>query len=584
MVNISLSEVIRPPQVSYASSVEETPELTRVINLPRRREVAPDAGALLTLTYARNPEACAMWSVICWLCGRPAARAPAPKGVMILSNAQAQCIADALDSETGNVGTLKVGEGKTPISYLIPIIAETQNCVLLVPGSLKKKTVENFKYLYTCFNGAPPHRICTYEELALKKNVDLLKELDPDYIIADECQALVNTNNAVTKRVARYGEYRAKENRNIKIIGLCANLWEGRRMGKYHHIMKWTLGDNMPLPVDRMETELWSRAVDADPGPLGRIMLGALRPLANKDADDKLDSVREWLGTRFKETPGIVCTYNPESPCRLELKRWEFTLGPKVKELLYGIYGGTLPDGTELVTDNEQIAAISQAPWGYYYKWRDPAPLEWLEARREWWKFIRETRRLGVFDTEDQIATEVRKGTFGECVPYLHWMYVKDDFKPVTVPVWVCTSTMQTILDNYSTDHVIFTGSRAIGFKLEEMGLEFFHSQGMSDRGNYIENVKGPRSIVASVTACHKGMNLQYNWSKLLFASLPNNNILEQAIGRVHRQGQEEELVTASFALPTEQHSNRLDALVTQARIDNLMHGDQKLAIGEWVE
>jgi len=612
----TLAEILAIAQTqnndTRAPEVRDTPELLRIATLERRTEYAPDAHTLLTSAFARDPKAVATFAVACWLAGRKSTAAPAPKNAMLLSPAQAQTLVDLYDYG-GAVAALKVGEGKTPVTFLAPAIAQTNgpNCVtiLLIPGRHRGKTQYHYEQLMQAWKPVPNHFIVSYQELALEANANLLVELatlrnpngspkmldgkpvlaDRILILADECQALRNTKNAATRRVARFGAKCAEENRALFMMLLSGTIFEGRGIAEYHHLLKWCIGPHrMPLPATQAEAVLWGRALDENSSE--PIQLGALKQFAAPDALDRRVSVRKWLGARIRETPGITVTDSPDSPASLTFSQWKPKLDSVILKALDEAENMRLPNGEEMDTDDEQLRSLSQLPWGFYMKWKNPAPPDWREARKEYWRFVRNIKAGGELDTELQIRNHIRKGTFGVVPEYDYWAEIGPTFEPETEVEWISDSVINQIIQNFGQGHVLWTWYRAIGFALEKRGFRFFREKMKDATGTFVEHVNGTtvdpgaQSIICSISACSDGINLQYQWSKFaVLATLSNHELAEQLIGRVHRQGQPEDTVEGVFAVPTHRYTHALDALKIKALASTHISGAQKVCLGDWI-
>jgi hypothetical protein len=597
----ALKEILagqKPSSDTRAPEVRDTDELKRVANLPRRSEYAPDAHTLLTKLFAQNPRAVATFAVACWLSGRKSTTAPAPENAMLLSPAQAQPLVDLYD-HGGAVAALKVGEGKTPVTFLAPAVVQADCTILIVPGSLKKKTSYHYAQLMKAWKPIPHHFIISYQELALEANANLLAELVAEsgigptgsvLIVADECQALRNTKNAATRRVARFGAACAAEHRPFFMLLLSGTVFEGRGIAEYHHILKWTLGvKNMPLPASQAEALLWGRALDEDSKE--PIMLGALNQFADRAALDRRESVRRWFGLRLRETPGVTVTDAPDSPASLLFSKWKPKLDAVIKQALDNAQQMMLPGGEEMDTDDEQIRSLAQLPWGFYMKWKYPAPPDWRERRKEWWKFVRNVKNGGALDTEFQIRKHVREGKMGVVPQYDDWIAICDTFEPETEVEWISDTVIKQIARDFGQGYVIWTHYRAVGFALEKLGFRFFREKMLDDTGTFIEHVNGSavdpgcKSIVASIAACSTGVNLQYQWNKFLItAMVQNHEKAEQLIGRFHRKGQKADTVEGIFAVPTGIYDHALAAVKHKALAATHISGVQKLCLGDWIE
>src|ERR1019366_1894577 len=92
------------------------------------------------------------------------------------------------------------------------------------------------------------------------------------------------------------------------------------------------------------------------------------------------------------------------------------------------------------------------------------------------------------------------------------------------------------------TEHV------AVGERLAQLaGVHYYGREGLNADGAMIEDERG--ACVASIAANHKGRNLQHFSRSFIVSCPPNAAILEQLLGRTHRDGQEADCVTADVLL-----------------------------------
>jgi hypothetical protein len=106
--------------------VMSTPELARVLNIPRR-------------VWAEDKELDALASALTdWL--------KTPKGTMALRPIQAKAL-EELHDFGGLLAPIRVGGGKTLISMLAPVVLGAERPLLLVPAKLRDKTLREFAEL-----------------------------------------------------------------------------------------------------------------------------------------------------------------------------------------------------------------------------------------------------------------------------------------------------------------------------------------------------------------------------------------------------------------------------------------------------
>jgi len=109
-----------------------------------------------------------------------------PHGQQILKPIQAAAIAELHDLG-GLLAPIGVGQGKTLITFLAPLVLSVARPILLVPASLKEKTYREFAKLRFHWIGHPSMRVESYEMLSQVNGADILTNYQPDMIICDEC-------------------------------------------------------------------------------------------------------------------------------------------------------------------------------------------------------------------------------------------------------------------------------------------------------------------------------------------------------------------------------------------------------------
>jgi hypothetical protein len=114
-----------------------------------------------------------------------------------------------------------------------------------------------------------------------------------------------------------------------------------------------------------------------------------------------------------------------------------------------------------------------------------------------------------------------------------------------------------------------------------ELGLPVYTSK---DDVEALQREDGTRSIVASINALHKGINLQAFHRNLILTCPPSARLLEQCIGRTHRHGQTADEVTVDLGVHTAELSTALETARHKALQDEELSGNrQKLLVGTWV-
>lgn len=108
-------------------------------------------------------------------------------GAMSLRPIQSAALLEAA-MMNGGFFPLSCGAGKTLITLLLPIALDSENAVLIVPPQLKKQITREIETLYgKHFEISAALRIIAYSEISTAKTADMLEDIGPDLLIADEC-------------------------------------------------------------------------------------------------------------------------------------------------------------------------------------------------------------------------------------------------------------------------------------------------------------------------------------------------------------------------------------------------------------
>ena len=535
--------------------VPDTPELQRIVSLPRREwteEVVDglDAAALaeiMTKVYKTPTGSKAFW----------------PR--------QAKALQE-LHDYGGSMAVFSVGDGKTLVSAMAPVVCEIpgRRALLVVPAKLRKKTHREFKALAEDFDFEPP-RVVSYEKISRAGSTELLEEWAPELLIFDECHRLKNKDAAVTRRFKAY-----VEEHNPRVLPMSGTM-TSRKLADFAHLLLWAVPlPRTPLPQKYKDFEKWSAAFDvikphenrfrADPGELTQLYNDEERKLAEKEP---LKACRRALRRRIYETPGIVASERDSKVAASLNIRVEAVEGynSHTEALFLQLNHGQLPNGDPVTEFNlpARWRTARELSSGFWYEWDPAPPPEWLGPRRAWKSAARDIlkRHIGGIVSElvltnivDRGAEALRRYHIGAdvCNELIEsrqaWQAVRDTFKANSVPRWVDDRMLNRIAQwKDGNKGIVWISEVALGKKLDEMGvMPYYGAQGLDSRGKFIEDDKDSRCIAASVGSNAEGRNLQYRWSNSLIVSPPpTGTVVEQLLGRTHRNGQPEDEVWATF-------------------------------------
>jgi hypothetical protein len=519
-----------------ASVVRYTPELARVADLPRR-----------SWTPAETED----------LASRMTEILKTPTGTMRLRPVQALALYDVGTCD-GLFAPMAVGSGKTLVSFLAPEMRGAQRPVLLVPAKLVDKTDRDRRILSRHWKIAPFLRVMTYEFLGQPQNAEALEKFKPDFLVADEGHKLRNTDAAVTRRVRRFFS-----EQRVPFIVMSGTMTK-RSLLDFAHLMRWVYANDleqMPLPRNHHDLEIWADAVDERKGQVRRADPGALECLYNevereRSRTDRRGAARSAIRRRLVETAGIVATTETPVDATLAIEAVEPPQPGVIEEAFRKLRKDwQTPDDWPLTDAIEVRRHALELALGMYYVW-DPRPPDiWIDRRRAWAKYCRKVlSHSKKLDTEAQVRKWAQER--GDCAELSDWLAVRDMFEPNTRPVWLTDEVAKFVADWAREERgIVWVEHVALGEKLErEFGLPYYGRQGRDRSGRYIEDHPADEPMVASIASSGEGRNLQA-WNKNLVTSWPaNGKGAEQLLGRTHREGQSADEVYVEFFATCAEH------------------------------
>lgn len=545
-------------------TIGETEELRRVRDMPRRvwqdDPALPDLVRLLTAKLRHTNAPCKM----------PCEGCKATE----LRPAQAQLLREAYNGR-GGIGSLRVGAGKRLLSFLLPTVLKARRPLLIVPGA-DKEDAPRLHAQYARHWRVAPVKIVTYEFLAHPTRKDWLAEYKPDLIVADESHKL-SRGSIVSRRVGLY--VRATGCVLVPLTGTLA----GRSILAYWHYAHWAMPGRAPLPRKLDEAQVWAQALDEKVLDEARPEPGALLQLGSYPAEaEPLVQARRAYQDRFTSTPGVVSTLEDIPSVGLTVRATVLELPAELAAAVKRMRktwqtpaGEDFSDALTLFRHSITLGA------GLFMRWDPAAPREWMDARREWHRFVRRvlstSRRM---DSIVHVAQAVDRGDLPDGGVLARWRALEPTFEPNPIPVWMDDTALKYAAAWLKQDRgIVWVAQVAAGERLSEMtGVPFFSSGACDRSGNHASTHDGP--MIASVAACRERLNLQYsNWRNLFLTCPPKNTWIEQAVGRTHRDGQPKDDVSVEFLLTTRESFLCLKQCVRDAEMDWATHGQpQKLA------
>lgn len=321
-----------------------------------------------------------------------------PRGTMELKPKQAEALYDAMQVG-GLLAPMGVGAGKTLTSLLLPVVLQAERPLILTKPNLVVQMREGMIEYGKHFKIAPV-RVESYAKLSVESGARMLEDYKPDLVVCDEAHYLRHKTSARTKRLLRYF-YSHPE---TMFAGLSGTL-TSKSLKDYSHLSYIALGEGSPIPVDYSELETWAGVIDSNGMPTKhsfRRMEGLVR-LA-QEGETLQDKIRSGFRVRFRGTSGVVATTASAADMSLYMIERPLTTPVDVHATLDNLEKTwELPDGTELSYALEIRRSERQLSAGFFYIWDWPngPDKEWLQARKDWNKVVRDMLKVDRTEIEN---------------------------------------------------------------------------------------------------------------------------------------------------------------------------------------
>jgi hypothetical protein len=596
-----------------AGEVEWSPDLQRVLDLPRRKK--PEGDELQALINA-------MTAVL-----------KKPGGTQTLRGVQAWALWEA-PQVGGLLAPLATGAGKTLIGMLMPMVwpwvtrtdgtRRPVRAVLLIPPDLREQFEHDWEFYgehwelpnlaggKTFDKNKPVLHVVAYSELSHESSSALLEQIDPDLVMGDEISSLKNFGTSRTLRMRRlFGDHPEKQ-----FCGWDATLIS-TSIENFWHLLLWALDVGAPVPLEESEMKKWASALD--PQGFGeRFLPGELQQLCEPG-----EKPRTGFQRRLVNTKGIVFTEDNELGIPLYFtKRLAPPLPDNVKHYLTQLRkkpesgGWTRPDGEVLRDMTEVTAVAKQLALGCFMYWRyltgtDEQIEEWFNRRQAWNRDVRSQVSRGeqYLDSPRLCEAAAERWYDGGCpgcnrgplelheascgvqqahplwdsYAFPYWRRVEPTVTYVSETEWVSDWLLNdTAAWMMELPGIVWVEHPEFGERLSKMtGAPFFG--GGKDSNREILKEDGSRSIICSVKANERGKNLQA-FNRNLITTFPSSNkTIEQVVGRSYREGQKAPRVDVHYYLHTAELQNSLEtAKELAAGVHELMGQAQKMVYGVW--
>jgi predicted RNase H-like HicB family nuclease len=477
--------------------------------------------------------------------------------------------------------------------------------------------------------------ITTYSLLSAQTAEDELAAMAPDLLILDEAHNVKNRTSARTRRLLRY--MAANQPALVALSGTITS----KSVKDYHHLISHALGDLSPLPRSETLADNWSYVLDpSQQGREGKgSKTGPLQPLVDwaraNFPDEKIPEgtpgFRLAYKLRLTSCPGVVSTGDAEIGVSLTLRN-EPVQSPEeakgwgeMRDLVKGVQDlWRSPSGDEIEHGFHMWRYLYELAAGFYYHLRWPEieeltargrseaeaadaleqALAHHEARQDYAKLLRrwiEYQGRPGMDTPLLVASNMAAHGHRDVGTRLYeaWREMKDlEFagmpERISEPIRVCDYKVvatvkwaQALLRSTRGKEggLVWFHHDAVGkwiFEaLEDAGVPAIYCPSESKRAGSNEKILNQRNadkiVVASMGGHGTGKNLQH-FRHQRFHQFPRQaDLLEQVLGRTHRNGQQaDELIPVTCNTTDFDHQNMFAALIDALYIHQTTGARQK--------
>lgn len=512
--------------------VQYTKEFERIASLPRRTWSEADLETLAD---------------------KMTALLKTPNGKMRLFPIQALALWELMNYG-GLFGAMQVGAGKELVCFLAGVVMQAKHPMLIMPAHLVRRSQEEEMPEYAKdWRISKNLRIISYQMLGQANHDKALEIVPPDLFIYNEVQRIKNPNAAVSRRCRRH-MVKFPNARVVAVTGTPV----AQSITDFAPVVRWCIKPS-PVPSSYTELQEWADALDEKSTGYNQREPGALLRLCNAEElkEEPVIAARRGFRRRLTETPGFVATAGEDNvftkhgdAIRLTVRALHYEQDSIVETHFKKLR-------EEWETPSGWQFSIAMGVWrhartlalGLHYDW-DPPPEggpdgPWCIRRRAWKKFVRGAiKESQKFDSELQVTNACLKGALDNTT-FNAWREIEPSYRPVSRATWHDEAALQAcqrwIADGPGvifTDHTFFAEELS-----RRTGCRFFGAGGVDKTGMKIEQADPNSCVIASRQANATGRNLQF-WNRALVTSAPHNGLeWDQMLGRLHRHGQQHDVV-----------------------------------------
>lgn len=477
--------------------------------------------------------------------------------------------------------------------------------------------------------------ILPYSLLSTRDSFELLESIRPDLMFFDEAHNLKNRQSARTKRVLAYWKkYRP-------IVCAASGTMTSKSLRNYAHILLMCAGQNSPLPLDMGVVDEWATVLDSEQSGEGRHLqhtnTGPLRPLINwSNANFQppllhdVPGFRRAFQNRLLTAPGVVSSppdslgvslvieNNPAPPANEQLLKlfkqlndlWVTPDGDEIEhamlvwkwkmELTAGFYNSLVWPTDEHIANSLEISVEEAKERLERSRQHHKAQQAYHSELRKW--FQSRPHRPGM-DTPMLVGNEMSRNgdrNVGSTL-YQSWLAKQDlDFdgriERLSIPVRVCDYKIKEAIQwtggDRRHDGIFWYYHQEVGIwlfeELQKAGIPSVHcpagkwSNEFLAKGDVEARCRG-KYLVCSLPAHGTGKNLQFMVDQCMVQLPPTEQLMQQAVGRTHRTGQQADEVIVSTMISNETDEMALAAILNDAMyVFETMDSQRKVLIGTW--
>lgn len=480
--------------------------------------------------------------------------------------------------------------------------------------------------------------VLPYSLLSTRDTEEILYGIRPGLVMLDEAHNVKNMRAARTKRL--FGPNGFVTRNSPRLVALSGTI-TSKSIRDYGHLISHALREWSPLPMEAALIEQWAQALDTGADP-NEAQTGPMRPLLRwfvthwptEQLPPHVSGYRKAYLRRLQTCPGVVSTGDNEIGVSLTFEN-QPVKSPEKSE--------GFDTMTELMKRVEELwltPSGDEIEWGFH-KWRYQYELTAGFYHLQRWPEIPELMRRSHFSRLSQHEVEVYLEQAKEChdarqefnralrrwlqysgrskldtpflvtssmqahgdrdvgsVLYGLWRMAKDlefDGMPerLSEPIRVCDYKIQHAVE-WAKKHergLIWYEHDAIGQwaaeAIEAAGLDVMWCPAESRRKGMNDAVLNPANankiLVVAAGGHGTGKNLQFHQNVLMLQFIRKSDIMEQVVGRTHRNGQEADELTVHLCNTLDfDHYNASACIIDALYQHQTVGARQKLIYGSW--